>query len=431
MSTASLSFDQAPPISVPLRFFLAAPWFGVLAAAVLALAGPPSLASRWHPALIAATHLITLGALALCMIGALIQMLPVVAGAVIRTPVALAWAIHLPLVLGILLLAAGFALGWNLLLVAALPLLALALFGFAAVALKALASAAAANATVTAMRLALLALTVTAGLGLFAAWTYAGHTTLPLPPLADIHLAWGLLGWIGILVVGVAYQVVPMFQLTPPYPVLITKSLTWLLAAALMGLSLGHWPGMEMVRTGAALVLCAAFVVFAGTTLRLQRRRRRRLPDVTLRLWRLAMLSLLAAAAVWLLGIPTQESTTRSVVLGILWLIGFAWSAVNGMLYKIVPFLVWLHLQNLGPPPGSIPNMKQMIPDHVARHQALAHETALVCLLAACFLPLFFYPALIAAALSFALAGRNLLSAWHCYRHHAARLTEEKEACRP
>ena len=27
----SLSFDQAPPISVPYRFFLAAPWFGVMA----------------------------------------------------------------------------------------------------------------------------------------------------------------------------------------------------------------------------------------------------------------------------------------------------------------------------------------------------------------------------------------------------------------
>ena len=36
---ADLSFDQAPPIGVPFRFFLTAPWFGVAAGCLATLPG--------------------------------------------------------------------------------------------------------------------------------------------------------------------------------------------------------------------------------------------------------------------------------------------------------------------------------------------------------------------------------------------------------
>ena len=57
----NLSFDQAPPISVPYRFFLVAPWFGVMAGILLAWSGADALASRWTPEALALTHLIALG----------------------------------------------------------------------------------------------------------------------------------------------------------------------------------------------------------------------------------------------------------------------------------------------------------------------------------------------------------------------------------
>ena len=74
-----LSFEQAPPFSLPLRFFLTAPLF-LLAAAVLIVLAPDALASRWTPQALALTHALTLGFLAMVMLGALMQMLPVVAG---------------------------------------------------------------------------------------------------------------------------------------------------------------------------------------------------------------------------------------------------------------------------------------------------------------------------------------------------------------
>ncbi|MHB0982634.1 MAG: hypothetical protein ACYC02_04540, partial [Thiobacillus sp.] len=76
---AGLSFGQAPPYSLPLRFFLTAPLF-LLAAAGLIVWAPEALASRWTPYTLALTHALTLGFLAMVMLGALLQMLPVVAG---------------------------------------------------------------------------------------------------------------------------------------------------------------------------------------------------------------------------------------------------------------------------------------------------------------------------------------------------------------
>lgn len=86
MIPAGLSFQQAPPLSVPLRFFLTAPWFLLGAALLLIVTGPDLMLSRHSPAALAATHLITLGFTTLVMVGALLQLLPVLGGLVLPCP---------------------------------------------------------------------------------------------------------------------------------------------------------------------------------------------------------------------------------------------------------------------------------------------------------------------------------------------------------
>lgn len=63
MNTAHLSLDQAPGISTPLRFFLTAPLFAIVAAVLLLFTGPEILQDRWLPETLALTHLLTLGLL--------------------------------------------------------------------------------------------------------------------------------------------------------------------------------------------------------------------------------------------------------------------------------------------------------------------------------------------------------------------------------
>src|SRR5574340_1550904 len=234
MSTqAGLSFDQAPPLTLPLRFFLPAPLF-LLAAAVLIMVNPASLASRWTPQALALTHAITLGFLAMVMLGALMQMLPVVAGATLPTPRTVAWLTHLPLAVGTVALMAGFLTARPAAYAIAIALLAVGFAVFLAAATVSLVRAAG-NITVWGMRLAVLSLGLTVMLGLALALMRANMWAHPAgTAVLAAHLAFGLLGWVLLLVVGVAFQVVPMFQMTPRYPPLFSRWMTSVLFILLL-----------------------------------------------------------------------------------------------------------------------------------------------------------------------------------------------------
>ena len=56
---ADLSLQQAPPFSVPARFLVSAPFFGLIAALVLLWHGPEMISHRWTPELLAVTHFLT------------------------------------------------------------------------------------------------------------------------------------------------------------------------------------------------------------------------------------------------------------------------------------------------------------------------------------------------------------------------------------
>jgi hypothetical protein len=60
MAESGLSYDQGPPFGAPLRYFLVAPLFILLAAGLGTLL-PDWLTTRWSPISLALTHLVTLG----------------------------------------------------------------------------------------------------------------------------------------------------------------------------------------------------------------------------------------------------------------------------------------------------------------------------------------------------------------------------------
>ncbi len=437
MFNANLALDKAPPLGVPLRFFLTAPLFGMSAALLLLWFGPAALESRWSPSLLALTHLLTLGVLTMVMTGALIQMVAVVAGSPVPRPRLLGTVVHVSLVLGTISLAVGFLTPGPVAFGVALAVLGIGVAAFVLTLLPTLLRVPRAHDTVLGMVLAVVALGATLGLGLTLA---SGHAFAAMPlyrlPLTNTHLTWGIGGWIGLLVIGVAYQVVPMFQITPNYPEWMSR---WLAVVIFAGLSawtagdlLAYWaaPAWVWLARLGGVVLVAGYSLFAAVTLRLQARRRRRLPNVTTDFWRLGMVALILSGLIWLVaqGWPAVEQhRSYGVLLGVLLLVGFAVSVVNGMLYKIVPFLVWLHLQNqmvsaTGIRVVRVPNMKQIIPDARARRQYRVHLFGLILLLAATLYPPYLTQAAALADLgSFALLGWNIYSAGRLYRTQLAR----------
>lgn len=417
---AMLSFENAPPLSVPARFFVSAPVYGLLAGLLVLVEGPDLLLSRWTPAVLALTHLLTIGVLMQVMIGALFQLLPVAAGAGIVQPRRVAAVVHGALNLGAVLLTLGFYLSLTLLLKLAGVALAVAVGGFVAVAGFGLWRKSHTSPSVPALKLALLGLVITLAFGLHLLVAYVFGLTGRMGGLTAQHAAWGLVGWSATLIVGVAYVVVPMFQLTPAYPRRITRVLVPLLFLLLLAWSvvqfIGGEFGVALIGTALALTLGA----FATATLGLQAKSRRAEADTTFLFWRLAMFSTLFAAAVWA-AMPWMASIATAgkpplplvFILGVVAIFGVLASVICGMLYKILPFLCWLHLQRVGMERGiyKTPHMGVFLDERRMRVQFFLHLAALAAWLVGIGLPVVLPVAGLLMAISFGWLGGNLIAA--------------------
>jgi len=386
---SSLSLDNAPPLAAPLRFFLTAPLFLVLAGVLLLVSGSEIFASRWMPATLALVHLFTIGFMLQVMIGALIQVLPVVAGLELRRPLPLARLVHVALSAGTLLLAGGFLADSSALLHSAAALLSFGIGAFLLAALPLLAKAST-SPTLLGLKLSLMGLAGVAALGVMLALGLAQGWPLPYPELSDLHAGWGLAAWAGALLAAMAYVVVPMFQLTPGYPARPSWWFPPLLLALMLSWSLGvafGWPLPARLTQG-ALAVCG--LAFAGLTLRLQSQRRRARTDATSRYWQLGLLAALGALvmlAVATLWPAAAQHRAWTPLFAILLVAGGFISFIVGMLYKIVPFLAWLHLQQDMQSGLPAPNMNRLLPDQAMQGQMLAYLAALALLIGAALRP--------------------------------------------
>jgi hypothetical protein len=260
-------------------------------------------------------------------------------------------------------------------------------------------------------------------LGLTLTGTHGWGAPLANLAVRALHPAWGLFGWTGLLVASVAFQVVPMFQMTPQYPLRTTRWFTAVAFAALAAWSLVVWYASgSPADLALSLALAAGYALFAATTLVLQHRRRRRLPDATTAFWQLGMTCALAACVGWAARLAAPDGPqSLDVAIGVLALAGFAVSVIAGMLYKIVPFLAWFHLQ-AAVGPKRAPHMKKILPDAAQRVHFGLHAAAVALLLASVVWP---QPLARIAGLALALSAvallRNLVVAARRYRTDATR----------
>jgi hypothetical protein len=411
----ALSLEQSPGLGAVLRFFLGTPAFALLAGCVLAWQGAAAFDSRWSPVTLALTHLFTLGVLGMSMAGALIQILPVVAGATLPKVDTVAPRVHALLATGTLALAAAFLASKAWLFGLAIALLVPALLWLAATLAIGLWQRVPDGAApmVAIVRLALASLLVTVVLGALLGMAFAvpDAPRLPLMQVTDLHALWGLFGWAGLLLAGVALQVLPMFQVTPLYDRRLER---WLGLLAVLALFL-YSVNSTLVEGGAmplglapAVLLCAVFGLFAVATLRLLARRTRSADAMTL-FWRLAMACLLAALFLWAAP-PGLAGAGQRLAPGVLVVAGFLFSTVNGMLYKIVPFLLWHDGQAHAAPGQRVLQVKHIIPDEAAQRQFRLHVLALALLLAACW-----YPQALASAAGVAMAVSALSLGWNLW----------------
>jgi hypothetical protein len=415
-----LNYELAPSPATIFGCLLPAPWLGMIAGLLLAF-GPQfgwatGLPDRFAPLTLAVTHWLVLGMLAPIMIGALFQLMPVVGGQTVNQARFIAPFVALGSALIAGSLSVGFLSGdargfiWAI-------CLAVLLYGAVVLALASTAMRIVAiDATTRTLRWIALALAVVVGLGISLAGSLAGWWQLDVMRWLDLHVAWGVLGWIATLVIGVASTTVPMFWQTARPSPLWQRCLPGVLWLPLL---LALIPQLWKVSVLLGCLLVAAFAVLALRALW----HAKRSFDPAWVLWIGCACSWLLAAilsavfAAFSAQLPAPLLATLPWWIGVLALVGGAVLPVNAMLGKIIPFLVFLHLRRQIPTGRRVPTMQAVLPPQRLLWQARLVLLALALLLLLPLAPGIFAPlAGLAFAASQGLMGALLMLTLFRYR---------------
>ena len=412
MELNGLSIDQAPPISAPVRFFITAPIFGIIAGLLIFFSDSATLMSRFSLESIVIAHAMTIGFLGFIMLGALTQMLPVLVGAKMPNVAVVSKYSFYLLSFGLLLMIAGL-LSQNSLFTS-LAMLGLGsgfllMIGSMGIALKGVNNF---TPTVKAISTSLVFASIIVLMGLFLLYSYVLDDIGELHTIvANIHSVWAVFGFAGILIIGVAFQVLPMFYVAPKFKSFCKKRVVWLISIGLV-MWLFFTLYQEEWTLFAKLWIATFFWAFATTVWLKLSRRRRPISDVTVWYWRSASIFLTLGSFLWIF----DEYFKHEYIVMVAILIGggFIMSIMVGMVYKVIPFLVWFHLNGMGY--MSIPTMNEMINKKLSYVQFTTFITSLIGFIFAFYMPELLQVSAASFTLSMILLEYNIIAPMLIYK---------------
>lgn len=349
MNISGLSFNALPPIDLPFRFFLTAPIFIIACALLILTSGELLWISRWHADMLALTHGFTLGFISMVMMGALLQFLPVIGGIGIAKPRVIASTSHAIYCLGTMALMLSFMYAIDWLTLSALILLSSSFGIYLAAVCWVLVKKISQGDSIKGFRLAIFSLIILVLLGVVILINRLGVDLSFInltKQYTDIHALFGLVGWAGILIIAVSFQVIPMFHVAPAMPKYIRQYLCISILILLI---------VYIVSSKFALSLIfIAHAVFAMSLFYVIQKRKRKVPDTTIKYWQLAASTLLLLNVLYFLPDSfyafegSNVSTLlpdKSILLTAIFIYFYLFSVIQGMLIKILPFLSYTHLQ--------------------------------------------------------------------------------------
>jgi hypothetical protein len=355
---------HAPSVALPLQFILAG--VGALMLGSVWLVVRPEILATYHynQDVIAATHLFVLGWICSVIMGAMYQLVPVALETRLHSERLARWHFVLHVV-GFVGMVAMFQV-WNVKQVGHFGLLlavGVALFVYNLA--RTLGRIPRWNVVVAGIAASLfwLSLTILAGLYLAAAkrWYFS-----PFDPVAQMHAHahLGGLGFFVMMIVAVSYKLVPMFALSEVQSV---RRAGWSLALLNLGLA-GVFVTILLsspLKIVFAVIVLAGLFLFGCEIIAILRTRKRRNLDWGLKYFVTAIalllpVSALGVALVWP-QLPTTIVTAQlENVYGFLAFIGVITFAIVGMLYKIVPFLVWFASYSNAIGRGRVPSLTDL-----------------------------------------------------------------------
>ena len=406
---SGLSLEQAPPINVVLRLLLIATFFGIIVGVEIFLFNNHLLNSNSSEALIV-VHTLTLGVMASFMIGALFQMLPVLSGVFVKSAELLSIRVSYTLLFGTIFLLSYFGNGSGIALSFAIIFLSYSLFMTSITIFNKLKTVKH-SATSRGMLLAISSLFIVAFIGiilLLIRWGFG--IDIDYQALKFAHFSFGLFGWIALLVVSVSFQVIEMFYVTTEFNTIYSKYmpiaifvLLWVnIALAFFGLEFQYF-----VFTLIDLLLLLHLIQIAWKL----KKRKRKVKDGTVWLWYLASGSFVGFS---LLVIEANFIEINPFFIATLFAF-FATSIAIAMSYKIVPFLVWFHLNSKGY--FEAPMMHEIVHPKYIRVTFWLYFASFLSFFASFLLPFFLYIGAILFIFTFLLLFISIYNAINRYNY--------------
>jgi hypothetical protein len=404
--SASQFGANAPAIKLPLAFMLTGLMALMVGATWLVL--QPSILASYHYSqyVIALTHLFVLGWICSIVMGAMYQLVPVALETKLYSEKLARWqfALH---VIGFIGMVWMFR-SWNMKQVGhfgTVLTVGVGLFVFNIA--RTLLRVPKWNVTATAVAAALfwISMTVLAGLslatgkalaesndgatpknaglllsGLISLASFVSHFDAISAMHAHAHL--GGVGFFTMLIVGISYKLIPMFTLSD-----VQSRWRAGLSVALLNIGLAGAFITILLRSpwklAFALVVVIALGIYGWELGSILRARKRRSLDWGIRYFLtavalLAVVSILAVVLSWP-GLPLTSFTGQLENLyGFLGLIGVISFAIIGMLYKIIPFLLWFGVYSKHVGRAQVPALNEM---YSSRLQMIGYWSFLMCLI--------------------------------------------------
>jgi len=346
-ATPNLAGMQAAAVRLPLCFVLTGVLSLLVSGAVLLV--QPDLLAMYHytPHFIAVTHLFVLGFICSIIMGAMYQLVPVTLETQLfsNTLVLFQFVAH---VIGFVGMVWAFW-NFNMAMVGVFgSVLTLGVGLFILNLACTLAKVKRWNTIKFGITSALIWLSATVAAGLFVTasnfWTSIAFQLLAA---MHAHAHIGVIGVFVMMIVTVSYKLVPMFTLSE----LQSERRAWcsvaLINVGLVGIFITVL-FQEPFKPLFALVTISGFILYGWEMVAILHARNRRVLDWGMKYFLtsiglLVPLAILALALTWS-GLPVNAVTMQlESVYGLLGLFGLVGFAILGMLYKIVPFLVWFH----------------------------------------------------------------------------------------
>jgi hypothetical protein len=338
------------PLWLPLPFLVTGVMGAALFGALLPWVMPQAILAPGFPHVLTLVHTATLGWLTMTIMGASLQLTPVILTSPLRAARFARWQYPVYLV-GVALLLSGFWF-WRIpLLIVGGSLVALAVAHYAVILGATLVYAHQQHErehtthplTARYLSASLIYLCLVVCLGLTAALNLAfGFLGTGTGRLLLAHITLGVVGWLTCTLMGVSYTLVRMFALVHGHADTQGRRVFALLNGGIVGMAVGlalAWLPLALL---GGLLLVAAVWLFAWDYARMLRQRKRRVLDVTQH-HGIAAISYLAVVIP--LGVVAALSGWGSprlfAALGVAALVGWLGQSTLGYLYKIVPFLVW------------------------------------------------------------------------------------------